>query len=158
MSPKRLRLGLIMVVLVVLVAAPVLAERERQGRDRDVAREPVGRVTIKITEVGLGVGVTWGEGTLRFHGKKYKFKVKGLNAIAVGITAIEARGDVYNLQDLDDFAGKYVGTGEGAALIKGSAGLVVKNFKGVVLNLKASQTGLELKLANEGLSITPAWD
>ena len=84
--------------------------------------------------------------------------MKGLNAIAVGITAIEARGEVYNLQDLDDFAGKYVGTGEGAALVKGSAGLVVKNFKGVVLNLKASQTGLELKLANEGLSITPAWD
>ncbi|MHB8067194.1 MAG: hypothetical protein ACYDIC_04740 [Desulfobaccales bacterium] len=38
------------------------------------------------------------------------------------------------------------------------AGLVVKNFSGVVLNLRSSQTGLELKLANEGLSITPAWD
>lgn len=153
MSPRRRLLALILAALMVLASAPVMAEK----RERE-AREPVGRVTIKITEVGLGVGVTWGEGTLRYHGKKYKFKVKGLNAIAVGITAIEARGEVYNLHDIDDFAGKYVGTGEGAALIKGSAGLVVKNFKGVVLNLKASQTGLELKLANEGLSITPAWD
>ena len=152
MSPKRMLLSLIMVALVVGASGPAWADKDKEEA------APSGRVTIKITEVGLGVGVTWGEGTLRFKGKKYKFKVRGLNAIAVGITAIEARGEVYNLQELDDFAGKYVGTGEGAALVKGSAGLVVKNYRGVVLNLKASQTGLNLKLANEGLSITPAWD
>jgi hypothetical protein len=155
MSPKRMLLGLIMVALVLGVSGSAWAAKEKKDKE---AGEPSGRVTIKITEVGLGVGVTWGEGTLTFKGKKYKFKVKGLNAIAVGVSSIEARGEVYNLQKLDDFAGKYVGTGAGAALVKGSAGLVVKNYAGVVLNLKASQTGLELKLANEGLSITPAWD
>ena len=152
MSPKRMLLSLIMVALVLGASGPAWADKDKEEA------APSGRVTIKITEVGLGVGVTWGEGTLTFKGKKYKFKVKGLNAIAVGLSSIEAKGEVYNLQKLDDFAGRYVGMGEGAALVKGSAGLTVKNYKGVVLNLKASQTGLELKLANEGLSITPAWD
>jgi hypothetical protein len=152
MSPKRRLLSLIMVALVLGVSGPVWADKDKEEA------APAGRVTIKLTEVGLGVGVTWGEGTLTFRGKDYKFKVKGLNAITVGVSSIEAKGEVYNLQKLDDFAGKYVGTGEGVALVKGPSGLVVKNFKGVVLNLKASQTGLNLKLANEGLSITPAWD
>jgi len=141
--------------LVLGVAAPVLADKEDKEKEKPA---PMGKVSIKITEVGLGLGVTWGKGTLQYKGKEYKFKVRGLNAVALGISSIEARGEVYNLRQVDDFAGTYIGVGKGAALVKGPAGLVVKNSSGVVLNLQASQTGLELKLANEGLSISPQWD
>jgi hypothetical protein len=44
----------------------------------------------------------------------------------------------------------------GATLIKGSAGLVLKNSSGVVLNLKSEQKGAALSLGNQGLSISPA--
>lgn len=155
MRLQRILLSLVMAVLIIGVSVPLMADKEDQERPEPT---PVGQVRIKITEVGLGLGVTWGKGTLSYKGKEYKFKVRGLNAVALGVSAIEAKGEVYNLRKLDDFAGKYVGMGEGAALVKGRAGLVVKNFSGVVLNLKSSQTGLALKLANEGLSITPEWD
>jgi hypothetical protein len=119
---------------------------------------PDAEVTIKVTQVAAGLGVTWGDGTLNLKGKDYKFKVSGLNLIAVGITSINAKGDVYNLKKLDDFPGKYFGVDAGATLIKGSAGLVLKNTKGVVLNLQSEQKGAALKLGNEGLSISPAWE
>jgi hypothetical protein len=82
----------------------------------------------------------------------------GLNLIALGVTSINAKGDVYNLKNLDDFRGKYFGVAADATLIKGSAGLVLKNTKGVVLNLTSEQKGAALKLGNEGLSISPAWE
>ena len=106
----------------------------------------------------MGLGVSWGDGTLHFKGKDYKFKVKGLNLIGLGVTSINAKGDVYNLQKLDDFPGTYYGVEAGATVIKGSAGMVLKNSTGVVLNLKSEQTGAGFKLGDQGLSISPAWE
>jgi hypothetical protein len=137
-------------VLVFLLAASLAGAREEKGN-------PVGEVTIKTTRVSVGIGYTWGDGTLRFKGKKYKFKVHGLNMIGLGVASMTARGDVYNLESLDDFPGKYFGVEGGATMIKGSAGLVIKNSQGVVMNLKADRAGVDLRLGDEGLSITEAW-
>ena len=76
---------------------------------------PLGEVTLESTQIAAGVGVTWGDGTLKFGGKEYKFTVRGLDAGAVGISKISA--------------------------------------KGVVINLKATQTGLQLSLGGQGVSI-----
>lgn len=119
---------------------------------------PTAEVTIKVTQVAAGLGVTWGNGILNFKGKEYKFKVSGLNLIALGVTSINAKGDVYNVKNLNDFPGKYFGIEAGATLIQESAGLVLENTKEVVLNLKSELKGAELKMGNEGLNIAPAWD
>ena len=115
---------------------------------------PIGEVTIEATQVSAGVGYTWGGGTLKFEGKSYQFSVKGLNVVAVGISTVSAKGDVYNLKSAADLAGKYAAVQAGAALIKGPAGLVMRNDKGVVINLKAAQKGVQLTLGAEGFSIT----
>jgi hypothetical protein len=39
-------------------------------------------------------------------------------------------------------------------VIKGKAGLVMRNDKGVVINLNADQTGAQLSLGTDGLKIT----
>jgi hypothetical protein len=114
---------------------------------------PIGEVTIKATQVAAGLGFTWGGGTLNFAGKAYKFKVKGLNVAAVGISEIKAKGDVYNMKNVSDFAGKYAAAQAGVAVIKGPIGLLMRNQKGVVINLKAMQTGVQLSLGGQGLSI-----
>jgi hypothetical protein len=114
-------------------------------------------VTIKITQAAVGLGYSWGKGTLNCNGKAYNFKVSGLNLIALGVTSINATGEVYNLTKLNDFPGKYFGVEAGATLVKGSAGLLLKNSSGVVLNLKSHQKGVELKLGDQGLSISPVW-
>jgi len=147
---KRLHFILTMAVVLSLATFSVGA--------KSTDSTPSAEVTIKVTRVAAGLGVTWGDGTLNFQGKEYKFKVSGLSLIALGVTSVNAKGDVYNLKDLSDFPGKYFGVEAGATLIRGSAGMVLKNTRGVVLNLKSEQKGAELKLGNEGLSISPAWE
>jgi len=115
---------------------------------------PVGEVTIASTQVAAGIGWTWGDGTLKFRDKTYHFAIKGLNVAAVGISKINAKGDVYNLKDASDLAGNYITVGAGMAVIKGKAGLVMRNDKGVVINLVADQTGAQLSLGTDGLKIT----
>jgi len=115
---------------------------------------PLGEVTIEATQVAAGVGWTWGGGTLKFKDKTYPFDIKGLNVAAVGFSKISAKGDVYNLKDAADLAGTYVTVGAGAAVIKGKAGLVMRNDKGVVINLLSNQTGVQLSLGTDGLAIS----
>jgi hypothetical protein len=114
---------------------------------------PIGEVTIESKQIAAGVGITWGDGTLKYKGKEYKFTVRGLDAGAVGITKISAKGDVYNMEKVEDFAGNFVSAQAGVAVIKGPIGLLMRNAKGVVINLKAVQTGVQLSLGGQGLSI-----
>jgi hypothetical protein len=114
---------------------------------------PIGEITMHSTQVAAGLGWTWGGGTLKFKGKTYQFSVKGLNVAAVGISKISAKGDVYNLKNASDLAGKYVAASAGAAVIKGKAGLIMRNQKGVVINLRSDQTGVQLNLGTDGLAI-----
>jgi hypothetical protein len=114
----------------------------------------IGQITLEATQISAGLGYTWGGGTLTFEGKQYPFTVKGLNIVAVGISTIKATGDVYNMKTAADLAGNYAVATAGAALIKGPAGLVMRNEKGVVINLKASQTGVQFSLGAEGLIIS----
>ncbi len=114
---------------------------------------PIGELTMHATQVAAGVGWTWGGGTLKFQGKAYQFSVKGLNVAAVGVSKTTAKGEVYNLKNPSDLAGKYLAAEAGVAVIKGKAGLVMRNEKGVVINLLSDQTGIHLSLGTDGLVI-----
>jgi hypothetical protein len=113
-----------------------------------------GEITIEAKQVAAGVGWTWGGGNMKFQGKTYQFNLKGLNVAAVGISKISAKGEVYNLKNASDLVGTYVTASAGLAVIKGKAGLVMRNDKGVVINLNADQTGAQLSLGTDGLKIT----
>jgi hypothetical protein len=114
---------------------------------------PIGTVTLEAKQIAAGVGYTWGAGTLKFADKEYKFTVKGLDAGAVGFAKISAKGDVYNMKTVADFAGDYAAATAGAAVVKGPVGLLMRNAKGVVINLTATQTGVQLSLGAKGMSI-----
>jgi hypothetical protein len=157
MFTKGITLSGIMVAVLCLAVISAGAQEKSKGSTQKKQGIPTGKVTIEATQVAAGLGYTWGDGTLKFKGKEYKFKVSGLNVVALGVTTIRAKGEVYNLNNLSDFPGKYFGVQAGATVIKGSAGLLLKNSAGVILNLKSQQTGAELRLGNEGLSISPAW-
>ncbi len=115
---------------------------------------PIGEITLTAKQLSAGVGYTWGGGTLKFKGKSYPFSAKGVNVVAVGYSKIDATGDVYNLTNPGDLAGTYAAFQAGAAVSKGPAGLTMRNDKGVIINLKASQEGVNLQLGPQGLTIT----
>ncbi len=114
---------------------------------------PVGALTMEATTIAAGVGFKWGDGTLKFQGKEVKFKVKGLDVAAVGISRVTATGDVYNLKDVSDLAGTYTQASAGIALAGGVKGMLAQNQKGVVIDLRAVQQGVQLNLGVGGFTI-----
>jgi len=113
-----------------------------------------GTVTMKIKAVALGIGVEWGEGTLTMYdGTSHDLKVRGLTVVDVGVTSIEATGEVYNLVEAKDIEERFVAGAAGAALVGGGSAVAMKNRKGVVMKLKSVQKGVRLTLAAEGLKV-----
>jgi hypothetical protein len=117
-------------------------------------RKPSGKVAIESTSIAAGVGVSWGDGTLRFKGKEYRFSIEGMTLVDVGISKASAVGDVYDLNDLSKFDGTYVAGEAGFALAGGMGGMVLRNQNGVVMHLRSVTQGAKLQLGPSGLTIT----
>ena len=119
-------------------------------------KKPDATLTLSEGSVAAGVGYTWGKGQLSYKGKTYPIKVDGLSVGEVGITRATARGSVFNLRKLEDFSGTYV-SGAAEATVGGGAGAtVMKNQNGVVIELKSTTQGANLKLGPEGLRLSLA--
>jgi hypothetical protein len=115
--------------------------------------EPSGSVSIETTSLAAGVGFQWGHGVLKFQGKEYKFRLQGLSVVEVGISNISATGKVYNLSKMSDFPGTFTAVEAGVALGAGAGAQAMVNQYGVVMTLTSTQSGLQFKLAPEGIKI-----
>ena len=114
---------------------------------------PSGTVTIESKSVALGVGVSWGDGKLNYEGKIQSFSVRGLSVVDLGVSKVSARGKVFNLKQLTDFAGTYAAAQAGAAVGGGMSVVALRNQNGVVMELTSTQTGVKLTLAGEGIEV-----
>jgi len=112
-----------------------------------------GKITIESKSIALGVGVSWGDGTLLWRGKKYPFSVEGLSVLDLGVSKVTAHGEVVNLKRLEDFEGNYVAAGAGATVGGGGAVVALKNQNGVEMALIATTQGVKFALAGAGVSI-----
>ena len=112
--------------------------------------------TLELTEgtVAVGIGFSWGKGTLTYQGKKYPVKVEGLSVGEVGVDRATALGKVRDLKKLDDFDGNYVAAGAGATVVRGTSVAALKNQNGVKIALKSATKGASLKLAAEGIKLS----
>ncbi len=114
----------------------------------------VGSITLSQGQVGLGVGWSWGKGTLRFNGKRYAFKVEGLSVGDLGVTKATATGRVFKLKNVSDFSGTYASAAAEATVGVGAGATAMKNENGVVIHLFPTTKGVNLKLAGEGVKFT----
>ena len=112
--------------------------------------------TFELTEgdVGAGIGWSWGGGTRTYEGQEYKFKVEGLSVGDVGVSEASAIGQVYNLEQLEDFNGHYAGVAAAGAVDKGAGTARINNNNGVVIVLFSDTKGVDLALAMEGVTFT----
>jgi hypothetical protein len=117
-------------------------------------KKPDAKLTLSEGSVAVGIGYSWGKGTLTYKGKTYPVKVSGLSVGELGVTRASATGDVFNLKKLSDFDGNYAAGGaEGTA--GGGMGIsAMKNQNGVVIELKSTTQGANLKLAAEGIKLS----
>jgi hypothetical protein len=80
--------------------------------------------------------------------------VSGVSLLDVGVSQINAVGNVYNLHEVSDLAGTYVAGDAGFALVGGADALVLRNGNGVIITLE----GVQLEGVQEGakLALGPA--
>jgi hypothetical protein len=111
---------------------------------------------VRMTQVQaayIGSGNA-GSGALRYQGRTYPFSVGGLGVGGIGVSKIEAKGEVYGLHNVSDFAGAYVQGRYGFALGNTSGGdLWLQNGSGVIMRLVAKRQGLMLSLGGDAVVI-----
>jgi hypothetical protein len=142
---RRRRLRWLLAAALVLAAGPAPAE--------DPLGPPSGTLRLESKSVAVGIGVSWGDGTLYFHDKQYPFSVSGLSVAAVGISRLTAVGEVWGLRDPSQLEGTYYGVDVGVAVGGGGAGIAMRNEKGVYIKLRAAQQGVKLSVASQGTTI-----
>jgi hypothetical protein len=114
-----------------------------QGNSLSLQGKPLSGY-VRMTQVQaayIGSGNA-GSGVLSYQGSRYPFSVGGLGVGGIGISKIEAKGDVYGLRRLSDFPGAYVQGRYGFALGNASTGdLWLQNANGVIMHLAAKRQG-----------------
>jgi hypothetical protein len=134
----------------------VLAAIAGLGFVLSIARaEDTPDATIKLHggSVAVGIGYSWGGGTLTYKGKTYEVEVKGLSVGDVGASQVEASGSVYHLAKLSDFDGNYTAAAAGVTVAGGASASTMKNQNGVTINLVSTTQGLKFTFAAAGVDM-----
>ncbi len=141
----------------VLVSSAVLAAEVGSSAPSPVAEGaiPSGYVWLSGGSVAIGIGYTWGHGTLydSKDQRQYKFKLSGVSIADVGGAGITAEGEVYNLTNPADLSGNYTAVTAGLTIGAGGSVAYLKNDNGVVIKLHSQTGGLRFNLSADGMHI-----
>ena len=137
-------------LLLVLVAG---CTSSTTGGEHTNPRAP-GHITVREHQVlRMGDGGV-GQGTLIFRGWQHKFEVKNMIVGAVGRGAVELDGEVWNLENVEDFAGTYHPIKEDFEAGKGLTGVWAENEKGVRVHVRAVGQDLSIRVDQAGSVVT----
>jgi hypothetical protein len=136
-----------------LVSTAAFAQDSQTDQPTDTPELADATVDLTGGSLALGVGYIWGDGALKYQGTERAFKFSGVSVVDVGGAHIKATGDVYHLQNLQDFSGHYTITSAGVTVAGGGSLAVLRNEHGVVIKLHSSTEGLRFNLATEGVSV-----
>jgi hypothetical protein len=152
---RKLFLGLFATIFVSAVA--VAAEGASSAPAPVAAGSiPSAYVWLSGGSVAIGIGYSWGHGTLynSKDQKQYKFKISGVSVADVGAAGLNAEGEVYNLASPADLSGNYSAVTAGVTIIEGGSVAYLKNDNGVVIKLHSQTGGLRFNLSANGMHIT----
>lgn len=151
-EPMVVRLALVSVCVLILVGC---TGNVALGPEAVKGQTPDGTVEmheVQAAYIGSGSG---GGGVLFFRGREYPFEVGGVGVGGIGLSTIEATGEVYNLRELGQFPGTYGQARYGFAIGTLSGGdLWMQNESGVIMHLKAKREGLMLSLGGDAVVIS----
>ena len=139
---RRLQLIGVAAVVVLMLGAAAHAKEK-----------PDGTLKLETGSVAIGVGYSWGSGTLHYKGKNYPFTIDGVSVGAIGASKAEAVGNVYHLTKVEDLDGTYTAASASATVGGGAGVATMKNQNGVSISLSSRSRGLKLVLAVDGVKI-----
>jgi hypothetical protein len=140
-------------LLALLVAGSLLVALNVSSAPGQV---PDGTVKITSRMVAPGIGLSWGEGVLRYKDQDYPFTFKATGLfrdVDTKIAAAELSGRVFELKRLEDFSGNYQKVASEDSASGADTRATLKNQKGVVVNLVSAIEGRKFVLAREGMDI-----
>ena len=106
---------------------------------------------VQVAYMGNAGG---GDGTLTYQGQRYPFKIAGLGVGGMGVSLVDAEGEVYRLTDVQQFSGAYGAAQYGAVVGSESVGDIwLENPNNVVMHLKAKREGLMLSVGADAIDI-----
>jgi hypothetical protein len=135
-------------------AAVFIATLMVLGLSTQSRAQTTGTVHLKIAKVGFIVGVGGGSGTLTYHGRTYRLSVGGVSLGTIGVSAVNLAGTAHHLHRAADIAGAYNAASASVAVVGGGKVATLINEKGVVIELRGVQLGLEASLSLSGMSLT----
>jgi hypothetical protein len=151
---RKIFMSLVATVLTSTVA--VAAEGGSSAPPVAEGSVPSGYVWLSGGVIAVGIGYSWGHGTLynSKDQKEYKFKISGVSVADVGGAGITAEGEVYNLASPADLSGNYSAVTAGITIIEGGSVAYLKNDKGVVIKLHSQTGGVRFNLSANGMHVT----
>lgn len=141
------------IVGVTLALGIVIAQAHDEKGVPSKDEKPDAKLSLRGTSAAIGVGTTWGSGTLTYKGKTHRVRLRGLDIGGVGGAQISAHGDAYHLKNLADFNGTYVAIGAAAAAGAGAGHSIMRNEKGVVIDLASASEGVLVKAGVDGVKL-----
>ena len=95
-------------------------------------------------------------GTLTFGGASHAFTIGGMSLVSSGgMEGATVQGKVYNLNDINDFAGTYHVLESGLGVVESETSTTwLENGKKVKLGLNASDIGVDMQVQMEGITIS----
>ena len=145
-------------LFVIVFVSGVAAAAEGASSSSAVAEGAIPSAYMWLSggSVAIGIGYTWGHGTLynSKDQKEYKFKLSGVSIADVGGAGITAEGEVYNLTTPADLSGNYSAVTAGLTIVEGGSVAYLKNDNGVVIKLHSQTGGLRFNLSANGMHIT----
>lgn len=155
---KRVRGNALLLSLAGIVLCAVAAAGQSATPE---LKQPDGTIQVATKSIAVGVGVTWGDGTLNFKGKDHAFTVKGLSLTDLGMGDATVKGNVYKLSKLVDFAGTYTVTepnfelgGAGPPWSRFYSGMILANDKGVFVQIWVVRAGPHLRLIDNTVEVS----
>jgi hypothetical protein len=137
-----LRRTLIGLAVLVFTAAPTWA-----------ADDAIGKVSVEIMSVGVGLGGSWGNGVLQYRGHDYPFTITGFSIGEVGAVKVVGRGEVYDLHRVEDFDGVFMAAMVGATVGAGAGAAAMQNQNKVRMVWTAANQGVSFSHANSGMRV-----
>jgi hypothetical protein len=140
----------------IAILSLVVAVMTGFAQARQLESGPDATLRLRMNSFALGIGTSWGSGTLTYRGKDYPVRVRGLSVGRVGMTSSSALGDVFNLRHLRNFSGHYnvgaAGT-RGVTLGAGRTGTIMSNQAGVVVRISSTQRGVAVNATGGGVDM-----
>ena len=151
MATRRLVVASVLAGLAGMSSLPGQAMAQR--RDPGVSGPVSGTLTLRAQGAAAGIGYTWGDGTLRYGSRSYRFSVNGINVADIGYSKVSGRGRVYNLHRLQDFSGTYAAATGQATVGSGIGGQVLRNANGVEIRIDQTTRGARLEGSVDGIKL-----